>query len=70
MNPLRWMIQFAFCCHHRHMSRVFTVDKRTYKVFLDCGYEFKLPNASLGVSIGDNVGTRLKPAKHARISVF
>ncbi len=43
MNPLHWMIQFAFGCHHRHLSRVFTIKKRTYKVCLDCGHEFDLP---------------------------
>jgi hypothetical protein len=44
MNPLRWMFQFAFWCHHGHFSRVFTIKKRTYKVCLDCGEEFVLPN--------------------------
>jgi len=32
MNPLHWMIQFAFGCHHRHVSRVFTIKSRTYKI--------------------------------------
>ncbi len=45
MNPLRWMFQFALCCHHGHLSRVFTIKKRTYKVCLDCGEEFVLPNS-------------------------
>ena len=45
MNPLHWMIEFAFGCHHRHVSRVFTIKKRTYKVCLDCGHEFRLPDA-------------------------
>jgi hypothetical protein len=44
MNPLRWMFQFAFFCHHGHLSRVFTIRKRTYKVCLDCGQEFVLPD--------------------------
>jgi hypothetical protein len=47
MNPLHWMIQFAFGCHHRHVSRVFTIKKRTYKVCLDCGQEFRLPDADV-----------------------
>jgi hypothetical protein len=45
MNPLRWMFQFVFGCHHRHMSRVFTIKGRTYKVCFDCGEEFALPDA-------------------------
>jgi hypothetical protein len=47
MNPLHWMIQFAFGCHHRHVSRVFTISKRTYKVCLDCGREFRLPDLAI-----------------------
>jgi hypothetical protein len=39
MNPLHSVIQFAFGCRHRHVSRVFTINKRTYKVCLDCGRE-------------------------------
>lgn len=49
MNPLHWMIQFAFGCHHSHVSRVFTIKKRTYKVCLDCGREFGLPDADTTV---------------------
>jgi hypothetical protein len=29
MNPLLWILQFAFGCHHGHLSRVFTIKKRT-----------------------------------------
>jgi len=47
MNALHWMIQFAFGCHHRHVSRVFTLKTRTYKVCLDCGREFGLPHAEV-----------------------
>lgn len=44
MNPLRWIFQFAFGCRHRHLSRVFTIKGRTYKVCFDCGEEFDLPD--------------------------
>ena len=40
MNSLFWILQFAFGCHHRHLSRVFTIKKRTYRVCFDCGREF------------------------------
>jgi hypothetical protein len=43
MNPLRWILGFAFGCHHRHLSRIFTINKRTYRVCFDCGGEFTLP---------------------------
>jgi hypothetical protein len=56
MNPLVWVIHLTFGCHHRHISRVFTIDKRTYKTRLDCGHEFRLPDAlpPPGASIDKN----------------
>jgi hypothetical protein len=41
MNPLRSVFQFAFGCHHRQRSAVFTIKKRTYQVCLKCGQEFE-----------------------------
>ena len=72
MNPLHWMIQIAFGCHHRHISRVFTIDKRTYKVCLDCGHEFRLPDASssLRASIDENVRTGRKSSKYRNVAMF
>lgn len=29
-----------FGCHHRHLSRVFTIKPRTYRVCLDCAQRF------------------------------
>lgn len=46
MNHLRRVIQFVFGCRHRHLSRVFTINQRTYKVCFDCGQEFDLPDAT------------------------
>lgn len=46
MNPLVWMFHLFFGCHHGHLSRVFTIKKRTYKVCFDCGREFDLPGAN------------------------
>jgi hypothetical protein len=45
MKPLGWIFQFAFGCRHRHLSRVFTIKHRTYRVCFDCGREFNLPDA-------------------------
>jgi hypothetical protein len=45
MNSLARMFQFVFGCRHRHLSRVFTIKNRTYKVCFDCGEEFDLPSA-------------------------
>lgn len=41
MRPLRWIFRFVFRgCHHSRMSRVFTIDKRTYQVCFECGRRF------------------------------
>jgi hypothetical protein len=45
MNPFLWMFQLVVGCHHRHLSRIFTIKQRTYKVCFDCGREFDLPDA-------------------------
>jgi hypothetical protein len=39
MNALRKIAQFAFECHHADLSRVFTIQKRTYRVCFKCGKE-------------------------------
>jgi hypothetical protein len=41
MKPLSWLFQFAFGCHHPQLSRVFTIQKRTYQVCVDCGRQFE-----------------------------
>jgi hypothetical protein len=45
MKLLLGIFQFLFGCRHRHLSRVFTIKHRTYKVCFDCGREFDLPDA-------------------------
>ena len=45
MNPLLWPFKLILGCWHRHKSRVFTIKNRTYRVCLDCGREFELPDA-------------------------
>jgi hypothetical protein len=39
MNALRKLVQFAFECHHGELSRVFTIQNRTYRVCFECGRE-------------------------------
>jgi hypothetical protein len=45
MKLLLTVFQFFFGCRHRHLSRVFMIRHRTYKVCFDCGREFDLPDA-------------------------
>lgn len=49
MKLLLGLFQFLFGCRHRHMSRVFTIKRRTYKVCFDCGREFDLPHTHMPV---------------------
>jgi hypothetical protein len=49
MKLLLGIIQFFFGCRHRHLSRVFTIKHRTYKVCFDCGREFDLPDPHVPV---------------------
>jgi hypothetical protein len=39
MKLLLWIFQFVFGCRHSQLSRVFTIDKRTYQVCVECGRE-------------------------------
>lgn len=41
MEQLASVLDFIFGCHHSHLSRVFTMDRRTYKVCVDCGAKFQ-----------------------------
>ena len=45
MKLVLGIFQFVFGCRHRHMSRVFTIKHRTYRVCFECGREFDLPDA-------------------------
>ena len=40
METVMTVLDFIFGCHHRHLSRVFTIDRRTYRVCCDCGAKF------------------------------
>ena len=43
MNHCFGSSNLSLACRHRHMSRVFTIKHRTYRVCFDCGREFDLP---------------------------
>jgi len=68
MKLLLNIFQFVFGCRHRHLSRVFTIKHRTYKVCFDCGQEFDLPDPFGAGSPSDTSQTVLLPTNphHAR----
>ena len=39
-HPLANVLEIAFGCHHRKLSRVFTIEGHSYKVCCDCGQKF------------------------------
>ena len=38
---LEFMLDWIFGCHHRHVSRVFTIDGQTYQVCFACGAKLR-----------------------------
>ena len=42
MNFVQRTLTFVFGCHHKHLSRVFTINNRTYRVCFDCAREVQL----------------------------
>ncbi|MGA7402361.1 MAG: hypothetical protein WCC99_14535 [Candidatus Sulfotelmatobacter sp.] len=47
MERLIDILDFVFGCHHGHLSRVFSIDGRTYRVCCDCGAKFKYSLAGM-----------------------
>jgi len=47
MEILVAVLDFVFGCHHSHLSRVFTIDGRTYRVCCECGAKFKYSLVSM-----------------------
>jgi hypothetical protein len=47
---------FVVGCHHRELSRVFTIDRRTYRVCCGCGAKF---NYSLETMSIDQAAMRI-----------
>jgi hypothetical protein len=39
---MKWIaiLDGLFGCHHSHLSRVFTINRRSYRVCCDCGAKF------------------------------
>ena len=56
--------QFVFGCRHPHLSRVFTIKHRTYKVCFDCGREFDLPYPQAPTNPNSLPAIRLGPNAH------
>ena len=70
MKYIRFLMEFLFGCHHDSLSRVFTINRRTYCVCCDCGAEFDYSLERMSVLSHDmspvwTLGSgRLKDAAH------
>jgi hypothetical protein len=49
MEKLAAVLDFVFGCHHGRLSRVFTIDRRTYRVCCDCGAKFEYSLESMRI---------------------
>lgn len=49
-QPFANVLDFAFGCHHRRLSRVFTIGGHSYKVCCDCGATFHYSLASMSIT--------------------
>jgi len=47
MHTLIATLDFIFGCHHTNLSRVFTIERRTYRVCCDCGAKFEYSLAGM-----------------------
>jgi hypothetical protein len=49
MQRLMFALDFIFGCHHRHLSRVFTIGGRTYRVCCECGAKFPYSLSNMSI---------------------
>ena len=73
MKLLLRVLHFLFACHHRQLSRVFTIKKRTYQVCVKCGQEFEYSwelMHSLQSNVADNVYVPLNGANDVEAPVI
>jgi len=72
MKPLHWISEHVFGCHHKKLSRVFTINQRTYQVCFECGQEFEYSwRRMLSLRSGDldNAAPALKRTPAAEVSL-
>jgi hypothetical protein len=49
MNKVEVVFNLFFGCRHRQLSRVFTLDRRTYRVCCNCGMKFEYSLESMSI---------------------
>jgi hypothetical protein len=49
MERILRVFDLVFGCHHRNLSMVFTINRRTYRVCCDCGATFRYSLVSMSM---------------------
>ncbi len=52
MEILTAALDFLFGCHHGNLSRVFTLERHSYRVCCDCGKRFDYSLKSMSIQRG------------------
>jgi hypothetical protein len=60
MGPIAKALDYAFGCHHEHLSRVFTIEGRSYKVCCDCGKDFDYSLRTMSIVRRRTLAPRLR----------
>jgi hypothetical protein len=71
MKLLLRIYRFIFCCHHRQMSRVFTIKERTYQVCFKCAQEVEYSwylMRSVRPKVTDDANAPLNVTRRAHVS--
>jgi hypothetical protein len=73
MNALRKIAEFAFECHHAELSRVFTIQKRTYRVCFQCGkevdYSWELMRSQEPIVAANHLALKKRDARVRMINI-
>ena len=54
MTYIAAALDFLFGCHHSNLSRVFTINRRTYRVCCDCGAQFRYSLDTMSIQQQDS----------------
>jgi hypothetical protein len=70
MDRVLAIFNLVFGCHHRHLSRVFTMGGRTYRVCCDCGMNFKYSLSTMSMESRLGLPNRQNHKGSAGLSVY
>ena len=67
MEWLARVLELLFGCHHRNVSRVFTIGGQTYRVCCDCGAKFRYSLANMSIAYS-TLAPRVAALRHVHTS--